>query len=163
MASDIKRWTQRARAALGGASIALCLGQAMAAEKTTISVTLDEATLIKMPEKAQTLIIGNPVIADVTVLKSSRMMVITGKGYGQTNLIAIDTSGNPVAESLIRVSGNGSLLVVQRGPERETYSCAPKCMPTIQLGDGKIFDSGVTQVTTRNGLAQPAIGLPSVR
>ena len=126
------------------------------AETTVINVTLDKASLIRMPEKAQTLIIGNPVIADVTVLKNNGMMVITGKGDGETNLIAVDATGNPVAESIIKVSANGSLLVVQRGDVRESYSCAPKCMPTIQLGDGdKLFTAAVTQATARNGLAQP--------
>lgn len=136
---------------------ALACGQAAASDTKTINVTLDKASLIRMPEKAQTLIIGNPVIADVTVLKSSGMMVITGKGYGETNLIAVDSAGNPVAESLIRVSGSGTLLIVQRGAERESYSCSPKCMPTIQLGDGKVFGEGVGQVQTRNTLAQPAV------
>ena len=126
------------------------------AETTVINVTLDRATLIRMPEKAQTLIIGNPIIADVTVLKNNGMMVITGKGFGETNLIAVDAGGNPVAESLIKVSANGALLIVQRGNERESYSCSPKCMPTIQLGDGgKLFADSVAQSTTRNTLAQP--------
>ena len=127
------------------------------AETTVINVTLDKASLIRMPEKAQTLIVGNPVIADVTVLKNNGMMVITGKGYGETNLIAVDATGNPVAESTIKVSANGALLVVQRGDVRESYSCAPKCMPTIQLGDGnKLFTDAVAQAQARNGLALPA-------
>ena len=145
------------RAVLFCAAAAVC-GPAGAADTKTISVTLDKAALIRMPEKATTLIIGNPVIADVTLLKSSGMMVITGKGFGETNLIAVDSAGNPVAESIIRVSGSEALLVVQRGVERETYSCAPRCMPTIQLGDGKVFADSIAQVQSRNSLAAAPTG-----
>src|SRR6187402_558866 len=52
-----------------------------------INVILDQATLVKMPDRVATLVIGNPVVADATV-QASGWMVITGKGYGMTNLIA---------------------------------------------------------------------------
>lgn len=132
---------------------ALC---SAAAETKTVTVTLDKASLIRMPAKALTLVIGNPSIADVTVLKSNGMMVITGKSYGETNLIAVDSDGNPVAESLIRVvSGAEAMLVVQRGTERETYNCSPRCLPVVQLGDGKVFADAVGQIQTRNSIAIP--------
>jgi hypothetical protein len=45
--------------------------------------------------------------------------------------------------------------VVQRGMERETYSCAPNCQPTLSLGDvPRHFDSVGGQSTARNGLAK---------
>jgi Flp pilus assembly secretin CpaC len=127
-----------------------------AAENKTVTVTLDKASLIRMPEKALTLVIGNPSIADVTVLKNNGMMVITGKSFGETNLIAIDSEGNPVGESTIRViSGADAMLVVQRGNERETYNCAPRCLPVVQLGDGKGFGDAIGQIQARNGIALP--------
>ena len=102
------------------------------------------------------LMVGNPSIADITVLKNNGMMVITGKSYGETNLIAVDLDGNPVAESIIRVtSGADAMLVVQRGAERETYNCAPRCLPVVQLGDGKVFADAVGQIQSRNSIAIP--------
>ena len=92
-----------------------------AAETKTVTVTLDKASLLRMPEKALTLVVGNPSIADVTVLKNNGMMVITGKSYGETNLIAVDSEGNPVGESTIRViAGADAMLVVQRGTDRKS-------------------------------------------
>ena len=136
--------------------LALAAVQCAAAETKTVTVTLDKASLIRMPPKALTLVIGNPSIADVTVLKSNGMMVITGKSFGETNLIAIDVDGNPVAESLIRVtSGAAAMLVVQRGNERESYNCSPSCLPVVQLGDGKVFADAVGQITARNAIAIP--------
>ena len=134
----------------------LALLQAAAAETKTVTVTLDKAALVRMPPKAITLVVGNPSIADITVLKNNGMMVITGKSYGETNLIAVDLDGNPVAESIIRVtSGADAMLVVQRGAERETYNCAPRCLPVVQLGDGKVFADAVGQIQSRNSIAIP--------
>jgi Flp pilus assembly secretin CpaC len=138
------------------ALVALAAVQSAAAETKTVTVTLDKASLIRMPPKSLTLVIGNPSIADVTVLKNNGMMVITGKSFGETNLIAVDADGNPVAESVIRVvQGADAMMVVQRGTERETYNCAPRCLPVVQLGDGKVFLDAVAQVTARNAIAVP--------
>ncbi len=46
-------------------------------------------------------------------------------------------------------------MVVYRGVDRESYSCAPKCEPRITLGDSnKFFASTLAQTTARNGSAQ---------
>lgn len=136
--------------------VALVTLQGAAAETKTVKVTIDKASLIRMPAHAQTLVIGNPGIADVTVLKNNNMMVITGKSFGETNLIAVDADGNPVGESLIRVtSGADAMLIVQRGGERESYSCSPRCMPVLQLGDGQLFGAAAAQIAARNAIAIP--------
>lgn len=140
---------------IGVAAALLALSVLGASAADSIIVSLDQAKVARMPANAQTLIVGNPAIADVTMLKNSGTMVITGKGYGETNLIALDKNGDLVAESAIRVRGNGSVLLVQRGMERESYSCAPQCVPSIQLGDGKMFESTAAQITARNNLASP--------
>jgi Pilus formation protein N terminal region len=110
----------------------------------TLVVTVDQARVVKVPATARTLVIGNPMIADVTLLKQGGTMVVTGKGFGETNLIALDSSGNPVAESMVQVVGGGNALVVQRGMDRESYTCAPRCQPTARLGDNPKFYGDVT-------------------
>ena len=72
------------------------------AESTPIAVTLDQAKIAHLPQGAATLIVGNPMIADVTMLKNNDTMIITGKGFGQTNLIAIDGAGKLIEEQQIR-------------------------------------------------------------
>jgi hypothetical protein len=127
---------------------------AIAVENETVLVTVDHAKVIKLPEKAQTVVIGNPIVADVTVQKNG-VMIVTGKSFGVTNLIALDAAGNLIAESLVRVrSPSDNVLTVQRGMERESYSCAPKCQPSVQLGDAqKFFGDTGGQVNSRNGMA----------
>src|ERR1700742_986477 len=68
-----------------------------------IAVTLDQAKITQLPQGATTLIVGNPMIADVTMLKNNNTMIITGKGFGQTNLIAIDAGGSIIVEEQIQV------------------------------------------------------------
>ncbi len=133
---------------------ALAAGSASAAPADNIMVDIDHAKIMKLPEKIQTIVVGNPMIADVTVQKNG-IMIVTGKSYGVTNLIALDGSGNLVVEANIRVQAGGDALVtVHRGMERESYSCAPACQPTLILGDAQKHFSEVSgQATSRNALA----------
>jgi len=126
-----------------------------------LSVTLDQAKIARIPDGTVTLVIGNPIVADVTMLKGSGAMVVTGKGFGETNLIALDARGNVLDEKTVRVVPTTTTLIVQRGMERESYSCAPNCMPTVQLGDGKEFTDASGQITARNTLVQPSGGVQS--
>ena len=119
-----------------------------------LRITIDQAKVVKLPPGTTTLVIGNPLIADVTMLKNTAGMVVTGKGYGQTNLIALDDHGNIVDEKQLRVEPGRSVLVVQRGDSRTSYSCDPWCMPTVQLGDDtKAFSDVGSQIQLRNGWA----------
>jgi Flp pilus assembly secretin CpaC len=125
-----------------------------ATPRDTVTVVLDYAKIIRLPERTQTVIIGNPMIADITVQKNG-VVIVTGKTYGVTNLIALDNSGAMLAESMISVqAADESVVTVQRGLERESYSCTPHCQPTVVLGDGAgHFGAIGGQVGTRNTLA----------
>jgi Flp pilus assembly secretin CpaC len=120
----------------------------------TVTVMIDHAKVVRLPERSHTVIVGNPMIADITIQRNG-IAVVTGKAYGVTNLIALDPSGAMLAESLISVqAATESILVVQRGLERESYSCTPKCQPSILLGDSnKYFSEVGGQAGQRNGLA----------
>jgi hypothetical protein len=129
-----------------------------------ITVILDQAKLLKLPERAATIVLGNPLIADVS-LQPGGLMVVTGKGYGLTNLIALDRAGAVLLEKSIEVQGpGGDVVVVYRGNtggvtgfERGTYSCTPDCERRITLGDGNaFFDAIINETGARNGMAQAA-------
>ena len=143
-------------------ALALGVGAALAAESDVgdsdvLRITIDQAKVAKIPAGTQTLVIGNPMVADVTMLKGGSGMVVTGKGFGQTNLIALDAQGNILDEKQLRVEPGNTVLVVQRGDSRASYSCNPLCMPTVQLGDDtKIFGEVGSQIQQRNSFAAPA-------
>jgi hypothetical protein len=139
-------------------SIALMLAVAMTAPARavdTLTVAVDQATITKMPDNVTTLVIGNPLIADVTV-QPGGLLVVTGKGYGTTNLIALDRSGAVLTERNIQVLGpRDQIVYVYRGANRESFSCTPDCEPRITLGDSPaFFDQTIGQTGNRNARAQ---------
>jgi hypothetical protein len=85
-------------------------------------------------------------------------MVLTGKGFGMTNLIALDRAGAVLMEKTVEVQGpGGDVVIVYRGMERGTYSCTPDCERRITLGDGNTyFDAIINETAARNGMAQGA-------
>jgi hypothetical protein len=128
---------------------------ATAAQADTLSINVDQAQIMHLPEKIATIVIGNPLIADAT-LQSGGILVVTGKGYGATNLLALDRSGRVVMEKTVQVlgAGSGDIVTVYRGVERESYSCAPNCERRITPGDSPgYFNATLTESGARNGQA----------
>jgi hypothetical protein len=126
-----------------------------------LTVRLDQARIEKLPERVSTIVIGNPLIADVS-LQQGGLMVLTGKGYGVTNLIALDRSGAVLAEHTVQVEGPTDGVVVYRGLAKETYSCTPRCERRITLGDApEFFDATLGQAGARNARAQGAGAAPA--
>jgi Flp pilus assembly secretin CpaC len=155
MSVMVRRVCVKAAFGLMLAASTLCAPHAQAAE--VFPVRVDQATLLKLPEKVATIVVGNPMIADVAV-QSGGLVVVTGKGYGSTNLIALDRTGAVLMERSIVVKGpDGTTVSVYRGAERETYSCTPDCERRITLGDSaNYFTQTVTQSDVRNGQATAA-------
>jgi hypothetical protein len=124
-----------------------------------IAVYVDQAKLVKLPAKVSTIVVGNPLIADVT-LQSGGIIVVTGKGYGATNFIAMDRNGDVLVDRQIQVEGpTDQLVTVYRGVERESWSCMPICQRRITLGDGETyFRSAIDQAGTLSGQASGAAG-----
>jgi hypothetical protein len=145
---------------LAVAFVLACGASPARAETGTIAVTLDQAKIAQLPDSTTTLIVGNPMIADVTMLKNNNTMIITGKGYGETNIIAVGADGSLIEERQIQVLPAKTVLVLQNGSSRISYACNPTCMPTVQLGDDdKAFKDGGEQITTRNGYAAGGSGV----
>jgi hypothetical protein len=130
---------------------ALAMRGAGAAE--TLTVVLDQAQIMQLPDRVGTIIIGNPLIADVA-LQAGGTMVVTGKGYGSTNLIVLDRAGVTVMTKTIQVVGPRDAVVVYRGIDRDSYSCAPTCERRITLGDAPpYFDATLGQAGARTSQA----------
>jgi hypothetical protein len=118
----------------------------------TIIVHLDEATVIKLPDRTTTVVIGNPLIADISV-QPGGLAVVTGKSYGATNILIMDKAGAVLTEHTVEVQNStDKTVVVYRGGARETYSCTPECSPRIALGDDtKFFTDTLSRMAARNG------------
>jgi Flp pilus assembly secretin CpaC len=136
------------------ACCAVALIAPKAAPAADVTVMLDQAKLLKMPEKVATVVLGNPLIADVSLLPGG-LMVVTGKGYGMTNIVVLDRAGAVLMEKSVEVQGpGGDVVVVYRGVERETHSCTPDCERRITLGDANpYFEAILGETVARNGMA----------
>ena len=119
---------------------------ALAEDDAPITVNVNLARVLRINAPAATVIVGNPAVADVTI-QDPQTLVLTGKSFGQTNLIVLDGAGNPVADTLIEVVQlQAGTVTVYEGSARTSLACAPVCQPTIMLGDQVEFTS--TQVTS---------------
>ena len=127
----------------------------------TIAVNVDQARLVKLPARVATIVVGNPLIADVA-LQAGGVLVVTGKGYGATNFIAMDRAGEVLVDRLIQVEGpTDQLITVYRGVDRESYSCMPICQRRVTLGDSdayfkSVIDQAGTLSSTATTNAKPA-------
>ncbi len=125
-------------------------GQAFAAEPQegtrSFSVEVDKARILRLPRPAATVIIGNPAIADAAI-HDSRLLLVTGKAFGATNIIALDGRGRIITERDITVvAPHVAAITYYRGGSQRTYSCANGCELTPSVGnDPDVFDSLLTQ------------------
>jgi Flp pilus assembly secretin CpaC len=105
-------------------------------------VKYDQSQILRLPRPAAEIIIGNPAVADVSV-QSGNVLVVTGKTFGITNMIALDAARNVIQEMRILVNRDEAKVVnLQRGTQRQSYNCAPQCNPSIIIGDETAyFDS----------------------
>lgn len=110
------------------AAILLVAGTAwQAAADSGIQVQMNEAKIVKLARPADTVVIGNPAIADAAVQDASTI-VLTAKGFGVTNLVVLDGEGNPIVDEQITVvRQTASSVRVYRRADVQTLSCTPYC------------------------------------
>jgi Flp pilus assembly secretin CpaC len=121
-----------------------------------IVVNLDEARVLKVPDRATTIVIGNPLIADLSV-QPGGLAVVTGKSYGATNVLVMDKAGAILTEHTVEVRGPRDIVLVYRGVNRETYSCTPNCSARLNVGDDvPYFNAVMGEITTRNSQSMAA-------
>lgn len=142
------------------AVIALGLLAPLPAHAAALSLAMDQVRTLTFPAPVATVYVGNPSIADINMIDARHAFVI-GKGFGSTNIVALDHDGKLVSNTQIAVlSGpNGaSTLVLNRGAERVTYSCsASQCEATPEPGDSKdVFSEINGQLTSHADTARHA-------
>lgn len=119
----------------------LIAAPASAADGVPINVNVNMARILRINAPAATVIVGNPGIADVTI-QDPQTLILTGKSYGQTNLIILDSAGNPIADTLIEVvQMQAGVMTVYQGQSRTSLACAPVCQNMIMMGDAPGFSA----------------------
>jgi len=101
-----------------------------------LTVPMDEAKLITFTQPVVTLFVGNPTIADVTIIDSHHAYLL-GKTFGATNMIGLDSNNRQVLNSQINVTNRmvGS-VTLNRGAATYNYSCTRlHCETSPRPGD----------------------------
>ena len=127
-------------------------------------VKYDQSQILRLPRPVAEVIIGNPSIADITV-QSKKMLIVTGKSFGITNIIALDADRNIIQDNRIIVQRDQTRIInVHKGNKRLSYNCSPQCNPTITVGDDAAYLNEIaktSQLKMRMSEQQAGGGPPS--
>jgi Flp pilus assembly secretin CpaC len=155
--SRLRGWVTTATGVILGAVVLIAAwsGTATAAD---ITVPSDEARLVRLDRPATEVIVGNPSIADVAV-QNGKLLVVTGKTFGITNVIVLDARGREILNKKVRVgTDNARLVRIYKGRGRSSYDCAPRCETALVIGDAEgHFESLSKETRNKFGIAQQAL------
>ncbi len=113
-----------------------------------VSVKLDEVRIVTFNRPVSTVFVGNPVVADATVIDQHHIFVL-GKGFGTTNMIALGPQSETIANQQITVLNPGGLVTVNKGAAQYSYACnGGRCAPGPIPGDQKTFFDENTSSTS---------------
>jgi Flp pilus assembly secretin CpaC len=97
------------------------------AAEEMLNVYMNHARVLKLDRPVSKVIIGNSDVADATVA-DAKTIVLTGRSFGTTNLVVLDTDGNAIVDERILVSiDEGNTVRVFRQTIRSVLSCTPNC------------------------------------
>lgn len=97
------------------------------AAEAGIEVVMNQARIVKLPRPADTIVIGNSEIADASV-QDATTVILTGKGFGVTNLVILDSDGAPIMDEQVTVARQtASTVRIYRRSDVQTMSCTPYC------------------------------------
>jgi hypothetical protein len=101
-----------------------------AVARPAVSVEVNHSTRLALRGAAASVIVGNPAIADVTVI-DARTVYVMGRGPGSTTISVLDANGRPVWEGLVAVNParNAGMVTVYRGRARTDMQCSGGCTP----------------------------------
>lgn len=127
------------------ALIATAVATTAVAQSRPLNVEIDRSARVALRGAAASVIVGNPAIADVTVVDANTLY-ITGKGYGVTEVVAVDPIGRTVFQSQVVVTAGdgGGRVRVWRGAQATEMACASSCSPSLRGTSGPTAEAGPT-------------------
>jgi hypothetical protein len=126
------------------------------AAPNVITVKSDQAKAVAVSGEPATVVVGNPLYADVSV--QEKMIVIHGRQFGTTNVLVFDQAGNVLSDIELHVvrGGNANVTVYKAGGSW-SYLCAPSCESALQVGDNAEYYNNLnTEISAKVGLSTGA-------
>ena len=122
-----------------------------------VALALDEVRTLTFKNPIATVYVGNPSIADVTMI-DARHAFVQGKSYGHTNIVALDKENTQVFGTSVFVTGGqgAGTVTLNRGAQRVTLTCAGgRCEPSPTPGDEqKAYDTQNSEMNTHQAAAR---------
>ena len=102
------------------------------AQDGALNVEIDRSARVQLRGAAASIIVGNPQIADVSLVDANTMFIV-GKGYGVTEVVAVDGVGRTLFKREIVVTGGSTGSVrVWRGAQATEMACGASCIPSVR-------------------------------
>ncbi|MGH7028116.1 pilus assembly protein N-terminal domain-containing protein [Brevundimonas sp.] len=127
-----RHFLRSAAVLLAAAGLAGGVASAALAQARPLNIEIDRSTRVQLRAPAGSVIVANPKIADVTVVDANTLF-ITGKGYGVTDIVAVDALGRSLFQSQVVVSaGSTGSVRVWRGAQATEMACGSSCSPSVR-------------------------------
>jgi len=127
-------------------NISLATGSAA---ESNVTVYADQAKILKLNGRPASVVIGNPMIADVSI--QGEVLAVHGRHFGNTNLIILDHQGNELAALLVNVirPDANNVEMFKGGAEGKmvskfSYVCAPDCESVVMPRDDNDYNAAIT-------------------
>ena len=126
-----------------------------------VGVVIDQARLVSFDAPVKTVFVGNPTIADISMVDPQHALVL-GKTFGLTNLVALGKDGKQISNQQVVVSNNGAAVTVNRGGEQFDYMCThAHCETDPRPGDPNAFVTGTQGAVTQHESMASAAAISS--
>jgi hypothetical protein len=138
------------------AAQALLAPPSRAETATDVTVIADQARILSVNGSPSTVVVGNPMIADVSL--QGDILAVHGRHFGSTNVIILDNQGNQLKALNVHVvrESDNNVVIFKGGNEGKyvgkfSYACAPNCESTLMPGDDPDYNAGiVAQITAKS-------------
>jgi hypothetical protein len=136
---------------------ALGLALSASAASAGVAVHIDETAPVSLGAPVSQVVVTNPSVADVSVLDRRHLMIL-GRTYGTTQVLALDGAGRRIFETTVSVTppdaGHVSLF---RGTEVYNYACNDRCERTPMPGESsQVYGAALQPYTEYTGRAKGA-------
>jgi len=147
-----------------GALLAMFAMPAFAAQ---LNVPMNESSVVHLEGDATTVIVGNPMVADVTVIEGNGL-VVHGRVFGNTDVTVLDGAGQEILSLSVSVTdrwrGGVALHTGGTQPSQRAssvnYVCNPDCVRALHPGDQpEAAEDFANQTGAWQDLTQRGMGL----
>jgi hypothetical protein len=124
--------------------------------ETDVTVAADQAKVLSISGTPSTVVVGNPMIADVSI--QGGILAVHGRHFGSTNVIILDSQGNQLTALQVHVvrMPDDNVVIFKGANEGKyvgkfSYTCSPNCESALMPGDDADYNAAtVAQITAKS-------------